>query len=170
VVAIHQTGIYHAKAWAIALAAMAMFVGPKAKAGTSEDEKEIRALQDLFAKGIMTKDAKLRASIFAVDASLVPPTGGFFRGPEAMEKDFEQESASITDQTKASFANFRFRFITRDAAFVDADLTINNILGPDGKPIPVARVSVVFTAVRRGGKWLIQDERAHFVPMTPAGS
>jgi hypothetical protein len=100
VVAIHQTGIYHAKAWAIALAAMAMFVGPKVKAGTSEDEKQIRALQDLFAKGIMTKAAKLRASIFAVDASLVPATGGFFRGPEAMEKDFEQESASITDQTK----------------------------------------------------------------------
>jgi hypothetical protein len=84
-----------------------------------------------------------------------------------MEKHFEQESASITDQTKASFANYRFRFITRHAAFVDANLTINNILGPDGKLIPVAKVSVVFNAVRSGGKWLIQDERAQFVPMTP---
>jgi hypothetical protein len=27
--AIYQTGIYQAKAWAIALAAMALFVGPK---------------------------------------------------------------------------------------------------------------------------------------------
>ena len=162
-IAIYQTGIYQAKVWGIGLAAMALFVRPNSKAGASEDEKEIRALQDLFAKGIMTKDAKLRASIFAADASLIPPTGGFLQGPDAMEKDFEQESASITDQTKASFANYRFRFITRNAAFVDADLTINNILGPDGKPIPVAKVSVVFTAVRHGGKWLIQDERAHFV-------
>jgi uncharacterized protein (TIGR02246 family) len=144
-------------------------LGLKAKAGTSEDEKEIRALQDLFAKGIMAKDAKLRASMFAADAALVPPTGGFFQGREAIEKDFEQESASITDQTKASFADYRFRFITGDAAFVDANLTINNILGADGKPIPTAKVSVVFTAVRRGGKWFIQDERAHFVPMTPPG-
>ena len=135
----------------------------------SEDEKQIRALQDLFARGITTKDAKLRASVFAEDASLVPPTGGFFQGREAIERDFEQESASITDQTKASFANYWFRFITRDAAFVDADLTINNILGPDGMPIPVAKVSVVFTAARRGGKWLIQDERAHFVSMTRPG-
>jgi uncharacterized protein (TIGR02246 family) len=151
------------KAWAIALAAMALLVGPNANASTSEDEKEIRALQELFAKGIMTKDAKLRASIFTADAALVPPTGGFFQGREAIEKDFEQESPSVTVQTKASFADYRFRFIARDAAFVDTELTINNILGPDGKLIPEAKVSVVFTAVGRGRKWSIQDERAHLV-------
>lgn len=167
--AIYRANV-HLKGLAIALAAIALFTGPNVKAGTSQDEKEILALQDLFAKGIMTKDAKLRASIFAKDATLVPPTGGFFQSPEEIERDFERESASITDQTKASFANYRFRFITRDAAFVDADLTISNILAPDGKTVPVAKVSVVFTVVRRAGKWRIQDERAHFVPTTVAGA
>ncbi len=66
-----------------------------------------------------------------------------------------------------TFSNYRFRFITQDAAFVDADITINNVSGPDGKLHEVLPVSVVFTAVRQGGKWFIQDERAHFKPMPP---
>jgi len=52
-------------------------------------------------------------------------------------------------------------------AFVDAELTLNNIMGPDGKRLDEVRVSVALTAVRRAGKWLIQDERTHFEPMVP---
>jgi uncharacterized protein (TIGR02246 family) len=130
---------------------------------THQDEVAIRGLKDLFAKGIMTKDPKLRASTWTQDGTLAPPTGGFFVGAAAIERDFEQESASITGSTTAQFSNYRFRFLTRDIAFVDADLTIRNVLGPDHRLLPALQVSVVFTAVRRDGNWLVQDERAHFV-------
>ncbi len=66
-----------------------------------------------------------------------------------------------------TFSNYRFRFITKDAAFVDADIVINNVMGPDGKVKPVVPVSIVFTAVRQDGKWFIQDERAHFAAAPP---
>jgi uncharacterized protein (TIGR02246 family) len=130
---------------------------------TKQDEAAIRGLKDLFAKGIMTKDPKLRASIWTQDGTLAPPTGGFFEGAAAIEKDFEQESASITGNTTAQFSNYRFRFLTRDIALVDADLAIRNVLGPEHRLLPVLQVSLVFTAVRRDGKWFVQDERAHFV-------
>jgi len=132
-----------------------------------QDQAAIRGLKDLFARGIVTKDSKLRASIWARDGTLVPPTGGFFEGVAAIERDFERESASITDRTTAQFSNYRFRFLTRDIALVDADLTIRNVLGPDRKSVPVLQVSLVFTAVRQDDKWLVQDERAHFVAASP---
>ena len=43
--------------------AMVLLVGVTVTAGTGEDEKAIRALQDVFAKEIMTNNPKLRASI-----------------------------------------------------------------------------------------------------------
>jgi hypothetical protein len=67
-----------------------------------------------------------------------------------------------------TFSNYRIRFITKDVAFVDADITINNVMGADGKVHPVVPVSIVFTAVREDGKWFIQDERAHFVAPPPS--
>ena len=42
----------------------------------SQHKAAIRGLKDLFAKGIVTKDPKLRASIWTQDGTLVPPTGG----------------------------------------------------------------------------------------------
>lgn len=45
---------------------------------------------------------------------------------------------------------------------MDADITINNVMGPDGKVHAVVPVSIVFTAVPQNGKWFIRDERAHF--------
>jgi uncharacterized protein (TIGR02246 family) len=129
----------------------------------AQDEAAIRGLKDLFAKGIETKDPKLRASIWTADGTLVPPTGGFFEGRAAIEKDFEQESASISSSTTAQFSNYRFRFLSTDIALVDADLTIRNVLGSDRRLVPSLQVNLVFTAVRQAGKWLVQDERAHFV-------
>jgi hypothetical protein len=61
-----------------------------------------------------------------------------------------------------SLPDYRFRFINPDTAFVDADLTLNNVSGPDGQVAPVVRIAVVSTAVRERKGWRIQDQRAHF--------
>jgi uncharacterized protein (TIGR02246 family) len=152
----------------VLFAALALTLTLTVKAGTTDDEKAIRALNEVFAQGMVKKDPKLRASLWLEDGTLVPPNAGFLSGRDAIEKYFQSEVGSITDSSKVMFSNYRFRFITRDAALVDADLAINNVIGPGGKLTAVVSVSVVFTAVRRGGKWFIQDERAHFAPMPPA--
>ena len=145
----------------------AMFTG-KAKPGTLQDEQAIRALNDVFAKGFLSKNTRLRASVWTEDGTLVPPQGGFFHGREAIAKHFETEVASVTDTSKMTFSNYRFQFITQDFAFVDAHITINNVLGPDGNLRAVLPVTFVFMAVRRAGKWSIQDGRAHIASMPPA--
>lgn len=132
------------------------------KTDTAQDEQDIRKLKEVFATGFLEKNAKLRASIWTEDGSVAPPTGGLFQGRDAMEKHFETEAASVTDSSRMSFSNFRFRFITADAAFVDAEVTLNNTMGPDGKLHTVLPIKVVFTSVRRAGKWFIEDERAFF--------
>jgi uncharacterized protein (TIGR02246 family) len=131
----------------------------------TEDEAAIRALNDVFLAGLLAKDPKKRASVWAEDGSLVPPNAGFVKGRGAIEKHFEREMPEITENSQAEFSNYRFNFATPDLAFVDADLTIRNIFGPDQKLHPVVPVKVVMLAERRGSKWWIRDERAHF----PAG-
>lgn len=141
----------------------AMFAPNKPDA--SQDEQAIRALNDVFVRGLLNRDPKLRASVWTEDGTVVPPNAGFCRGREAIEKHFETEVGSVTDSSKATFTNYRFRFITPDVAFLDAELILNNILGPDGRIHPVVPIGIVFTAVWQHGAWFIQDERAHFLPM-----
>jgi uncharacterized protein (TIGR02246 family) len=137
----------------------AMFIPPQDFAA---DEQAIRALKDAFGKALLSGEAKLRASIWTEDGTVAPPQGGLYEGRAAMEKHFLTEAPSITPGSKVTFANYRFRFINRDTAFVDADITLNNMRGPDGKVAPMVPIAVTFTAVRRDDAWLIQDERAHF--------
>jgi hypothetical protein len=85
----------------------------------------------------------------------------FFQGRAALEKHFETEYTTVTESSTLTFTNYRFRFITRDVAFVDADLILNNVRGPDGQIQATLPIAVVFTALRREGAWFIQDERAH---------
>jgi len=127
-----------------------------------QDEQAICALKDIFVRGFLTRDAKLRASIWTEDGTLAPPTGGFFQGRAAIEKDFEQEIGAVTETSKMSCSNYRFRFITDAAAFVDADLTINDVRGSDGNLHDILHVKCIFLALKSGDKWFIQDERAHF--------
>jgi len=129
------------------------------------DERSIRALKEVFAQAFLNKDARLRASIWVADGTVVPPQGGFFRGHAAMEKHFATEASTVTSRSRMTFSNYRFRFITRDLAFVDADITLNDVVGPDGKIHDALVIGVVFTAVKQAGAWFLQDERAYFKPV-----
>jgi uncharacterized protein (TIGR02246 family) len=137
----------------------AMFAGNH---NVDADERAIRALKDTFGKALLNRDAKLRASIWTEDGSVVPPQGGYFRGRGEMARHFETEGPSVTRDSGVTFTDYRFRFINRDTAFVDTALELSNVFGPDGKVHDLVPITVTFTAVRQGGRWLIQDERAHF--------
>ena len=137
---------------------------------TAEDERAIRALKDVFAAALLSKDAKRRASIWTEDGTVVPPQGGFYHGRDALEKHFKTEAPSVTPQSTAAFSNYRMRFLARDTAFVDVDLTLGKVFGPDGKVHDVVPLAIAFTAVRRGAAWFIQDERAFFKPAAARSS
>ena len=127
------------------------------------DEEAIKALNDIFVAALLARDPKKRASIWLEDGTLLPPNADFLKGRAAIEKYFALELPSIGADSAAEFSNYRFDFLTSDLAFVDADLTLRNILNPDQKLLPVVPVKLVFVAERRLGKWWIRDERAHFV-------
>lgn len=128
------------------------------------DEEAIKALNEIFVLGLLSKDPKKRASIWLDDGTLLPPNAGFLKGRAEIEKHFALEGAEITAHSKADFSNYRFDFLTPELAFVDADLTLHNLLSPDQTPVKEVSVKVVFVAERRSGKWWIRDERAHFSP------
>jgi uncharacterized protein (TIGR02246 family) len=141
-----------------------------ASAFEPRDEGAIRALGDTFAKAFVQKNAELRASLFAEDATFVTPQGDFLEGRVAMVKDFGPEAQqAVNGTTQAAFSNYRFRFITPDVAVVDALLTVHNVNGPNGTITPVVPINFVFVAVRHADRWLIQDARAHFAAAPPSG-
>lgn len=146
-------------------ALLVLVFAAQARADQGQDERAIRTLNNVFAEAFVKQDAELRASVFTENATLVTPPGVFLVGRPAMVKDFGHEAkALVTKDTKAEFSCYRFRFITPDVAFVDSILTVNNIMGPDGKVKTAVPISVTESVVRQGNSWLIQDERAHFLP------
>ena len=131
-------------------------------ADVDSDTQAIRALKDVFVRALLTGDARLRASLWTDDGTVVPPQGGFFAGREAVARHFSTEAASITNSSTATFGNYRMRFIRADVALVDTVLTLTDVAGPDGSKQGSVQVAIVFTAIKQNGTWHIQDERAHF--------
>ena len=141
-----------------------------ASASKTRDEAAVRALGDTFAKAFVQKNAELRASLFAEDATFVTPQGDFLQGRVAMVKDFGPEAQqAVNGTTQAAFSNYRVRFIKPDVAVADALLTVRNANGPDGAVIPAIPINFFYVAARHGNQWLIEDGRAHFAP-APANS
>ena len=140
------------------------------KAQTAHDEQAIRTQRDLFAQGFVMKDPGLRASIWAENGTLVPPVGGLLCGRQEIERHFATQIAAVTPESQMTFSDYRFRFITPDVAFVDVDITLHNILGPDGQPHRALLIGSAFTAVRASGVWLVLDERAYFKPLSQHGN
>jgi ketosteroid isomerase-like protein len=128
----------------------------------SKSESDIKALNDVFAAGFVGRNPKLRASIWLDAGTLVPPTGGLFKGREEIEKDFETEVGAVTDKSAMEFSNYHFDFQGPDVAYVDVDLTIRNVKGPDGILRSQLPVGLFMVAVREHGRWGIRAERAHF--------
>jgi uncharacterized protein (TIGR02246 family) len=128
----------------------------------SQSEEAIKALNDVFAAGFVHRNASQRASIWADNGTLAPPTGGMFRGRAQIEKDFESEVASATDTSSMEFSNYRFDFQSPDLVYVDVDLTIKNVRAPDGSVRGEVPVAVFMVAARDHGRWGIRAERAHF--------
>ena len=128
----------------------------------AKSESEIRALNDVFVAGFTGRNAKQRASMWLDGGTLMPPTGGFFKGRAEIEKDFETELGGVTDSSAMEFSNYHFDFQNAKTAFVDSDLHIKNIKGPDGKVHPDTFVKVFMVAVREDDKWGIRAERARF--------
>lgn len=142
----------------------ALFTPPR---DVGADERAIRELLDAFAANLLSRDSQRRAALWSEDGTLVPPQGGFFRGHESLATHFATESASIRADSRASFSGHRFRFITADSAFVDAELTLTNVVGAQGGVVATVRVAVASSMVRRPAGWRILDQRAYF--RTPDG-
>jgi uncharacterized protein (TIGR02246 family) len=156
----------------LAFLACTLVIGATGSAGAGEppDEAAVRALGDTFANAFVQKNAELRASLFAEDATFVTLAGDFLQGRVAMVTDFGPEAQqAVNGNTQAAFSNYRIHFIKPDVAAVDALLTVRNANGPNGTIIPVIPINFFLVAVRHADRWLIEDGRAHFAAAPPSG-
>src|SRR5258705_12464710 len=78
----------------LAVLACTLVIGATGSASAFEPpgERAIRALGDTFANAFVQKNAQLRASLFAEDATFVTPQGDSLQGRVAMVKDFGPEA------------------------------------------------------------------------------
>jgi hypothetical protein len=93
------------------------------------DVHAIRAVKEVFAQAFVKKDARLRASIWGGERDGRISPGRLLPRPRGHGKAFPNRSSSVTTRSCMSFSNCRFRFITPDLAFVNADITLNDVLG-----------------------------------------
>src|SRR5260221_7145906 len=155
-----------------ALLACTLVIGAagSVRAGEAREEGAIRALGDTFAKAFVQKNAELRASLFAEDATFVTPPGDFLQGRTAMENEFGLEAKqAVNGTTRAAFSDYRFRFIKPDVAVVEARPTLNNVNGPKGAIIPLVPGNFFFLAVRPADPWLLPEARGRFAAPPPPG-
>jgi len=123
----------------------------KAQATSAEDE--ICKLKEIFAMGFLKKGAKLSASIRTVDGTVVPPQGVAALKKATLQNRFATVGANGTKTSKMSFSNYRPRFITPDATFVDADITLNHVSRGPYSPLTAykERMGWTFKWVSSGG-------------------
>ena len=136
-------------------------------ADTAKDQAAIQAVFAKFGAAWKAGDAKARAALFAEDATIINPFGMVAVGREAIEARFMEENKTIAHGTTHSAKAGMIRF-SGDLAFVDAEITISGLMGPDGKPAPDLNLRGVFQFIRKAGAWMILDGRPNQLPKYPA--
>jgi hypothetical protein len=130
-------------------------------------EHAIRDLKDVFENAT---EPGCKASSIAVDGgwNRRSPARGILHGTSGDRKSLRHRSTEHYAGLGSSCQRLSIRFITSDLAFVDTMLTLKNVHGADGRVQPTVAVVIAFTAIRRGDRWSIQDERAHFFDPAPS--
>lgn len=143
---------------AIVIAAAFLAFGVTSRAATSDDEAQIKTLEDLFVAAVNTKDVDAIMKVYVPDASLVvfdvvPPRQ--YVGADAYRKDWQDFFAMFNGPVK-----FRISDLNIEAAgSLGYGHSIQHVSGTDMKGQPIELVVRVTDGYRKvDGKWLIAHE------------
>ena len=147
-----------------------LFAAPAlAQKGGAKDEEAIKAVVNGFVDGWNKHDAKVLTGAFADDGSVINPGGRVARGKAEIEKLFTEEQAGpmLKDSTMAMTVS-NTRMVKPDVAFIDIDADLAGMKSPDGKPMP-GKHHIAVVAVKKAGKWLLEDIRPYMFAWPPPG-
>ena len=143
---------------AIVIAAAFLAFGVTSRAATSDDEAQIKTLEDSFVAAVNTKDVDAIMKVYVPDASLVvfdvvPPRQ--YVGADAYRKDWQDFFAMFNGPVK-----FRISDLNIEAAgSLGYGHSIQHVSGTDMKGQPIELVVRVTDGYRKvDGKWLIAHE------------
>lgn len=117
-------------------------------------------------------DPDAMAAAFADDAELINPSGRVARGRSDIVRLFDDEHRGALKGTRLSHRVTGARQVAPGLAFVDEDLTISGLRGPDGQALPDQRVhGAMLLARQQGGGWQVLEGRPYALlpPGAPPG-
>jgi uncharacterized protein (TIGR02246 family) len=134
---------------------------------TGKDAEAIRKSTEDFFAAWNRKDIPGLVSRWTADATLLDPTGRVAHGRAELETMFAEAHAAAGD-TVERLVSFSARFIRKDLAWVDVNLTVDNMRGADGAAMPQVKYHLVGLVQKVGGQWLWSEGRPYpLMPLTP---
>jgi len=154
---------------AILTAALLMVLAVPAFAADGAKEMKLnRAIHDAlteFFDAWNTHDVKAMVTHWARKSSLINPMGKHAKGREEITALFNDEQATTFRQSTAKLASLDAKQVGGSQAWYDAEMTVDNALGPDGKAMPQMKFHIAGLMQKKGGKWLIYAARPYvFLP------
>src|SRR5260370_9615580 len=125
----------------VLLAAAARTSGADAVA-TGKDADAIRKATEDFFAAWNRKDIPGLVSHWTADATVLDPTGRAAHGKAELETMFAEAHAAAGDSVER-LVSFSARFLRKDLAWVDVDLTADNVRGADGAAMPQVKYHLV---------------------------
>jgi uncharacterized protein (TIGR02246 family) len=135
---------------------------------TGKDADAIRKSTEEFFAAWNRKDIPGLVAHWTADATVLDPTGRVAHGRAELEAMFTEAHAAAGD-TVERLVSFSARFIRKDLAWVDVDLTVDNARGADGAPMPPVKYHLVGLVQKVGGQWLWSEGRPYPLLSPPAG-
>ena len=150
------------------LLALVAFVMPATAIGAEDETPLVRKQCEAFVAGWNAHDPKAMASVYAEDADMIDPMGNLHKGRAAIEKAFTDDHKGTGPLRESTLTVNKepLRFVTSDVAVTDADVTITNAYGPDGKKGGPMNVHVTTVWKKNGGNWQMFACRPHVVGQT----
>ncbi len=103
------------------------------------------------------------------NASLINPMGRKAKGKDEIRALLNDEQTTIFRQSIAKIVSLDAKRVGDRLAWYDAEMTVDNALGPDGAAMPQMKMHIAGLMQRKGHKWLLYAARPYaFLPPPPA--
>jgi uncharacterized protein (TIGR02246 family) len=154
------------KAWAssVLLLLIASPVLAVHAAATAKDEAAIRKATEDFFAAWNESDVKALVSHWTDDATILNPDGRWTHGKAELEQLFTRQRAANSG-TVERLVSLQARFLAADLAWVDVDMTVDHVRGPDGAEMPQVKFHLVGLLQKQGGQWRWSEGRPY--PLAP---
>jgi len=150
------------------LLASAIFFSLTAGAADKALEAALQTRFNDLASAFNKNDAKLAATYFVADGSLINPTGAEARGREEIASLIQRDLDGVLKGGHSKMKLDHVRMLGNDLVLADCTQEVSGVMTPPGIPSPL-KLHVAALMKKEGGKWYWQDARPYAIlPPPPA--